>query len=46
MRIAPRDLKLRRLDVIHPGDKTFPLADRVRAVGISRIIDDMAPLKP
>ncbi len=44
MRAALKDLKLSRLDVIHAGDRTFPLAPRVRAVAISRLLHDLAPL--
>lgn len=46
MRVALEDLKLARLDVIHAGDKTYPLAPRIRAVSLSRIIEDLAPLPP
>jgi hypothetical protein len=44
MRIALADLRLDRLDVIHAGAETFPLAERVRAVALSRLLDDLAPL--
>lgn len=37
MRIALEDLKLDRLDVVHAGQATFPLAERVRAIPLSRI---------
>jgi len=33
-------LRLDRLDVIHAGDRTFALADRVRAIAIARLLDD------
>lgn len=39
------DLRLTRLDVIHAADQTFPLAPRVRAVALSRVLDDVAPLR-
>lgn len=45
MRIALEDLKLHRLDVIHAGDATFPLTNRIRAVSVSRILKDIRPLK-
>jgi len=45
MLIALRDLKLDRLDVIHAGDDTFPLSDRIRAVAASRLLTDLQPLK-
>jgi hypothetical protein len=44
MRHALRDLDLQRLDVIPAGDHTFPLAPKVRAVALSRMLDDVAPL--
>lgn len=44
MRSALSDLKLRRLDVIHAGEETFPMATRVRAVALSRLLDDLQPL--
>ena len=43
MRIALSDLKLERLDVIHAGDETFPLAPRVRAVALARLLEDLEP---
>jgi predicted AAA+ superfamily ATPase len=44
MRNAMSDLRLERLDVIHAGEETFPLADRVRAVALSRLMVDLNPL--
>ena len=44
MRIAMDDLGLSRLDVIHIGKKTYPLADRVRAVAFDRMELDVARL--
>jgi hypothetical protein len=44
MRTALADLKLQRLDVIHGGRETFPLSDRIRAVPLDRVWDDLAPL--
>ncbi len=44
MRSALADLKLTRLDVIHAGERTFPLAERVRAVSASRLLKDVEPL--
>jgi hypothetical protein len=44
MRAALADLRLSRLDVIHAGDETFPLAPRIRAVAIGRILEDIRPL--
>lgn len=44
IRIALADLKLNGVEVIHAGDKTFPLERRVRAVSIKRLLDDVHPL--
>jgi hypothetical protein len=44
MRSALADLKLRSLDVIHAGEKTFPLDKRVRAVAAARLFVDVKPL--
>ena len=41
MHNALDDLNLVRLDVIHAGDETFPLAQRVRAVSASRMLADV-----
>lgn len=38
------DLKLDRLDVVHAGPYTFPLAEGVRALPLSRIYEDLEPL--
>jgi uncharacterized protein len=45
MRTAVKDLGLERLDVIHAGTETFPMAARVRAVPLQRLIDDVPRLK-
>lgn len=44
MRSALQDLRLDRLDVLHAGEHTFPLAPRVRAVAASRLLEDVSPL--
>ena len=41
MRIALEDLKLKRLDVIHAGDETFPLDKKVRAIAFTRLLADL-----
>lgn len=41
MRSAMSDLDLSRLDVIHAGSETFPLAAGVRAVSLGRLLDDL-----
>lgn len=43
MRIAPADLRLQRLDVIHAGERTYPLARRVRAVALVLALQDIPP---
>ena len=43
MRAAVEQLGLERLDVIHGGDSTFPLAERVRAVPLSRLTLELDP---
>jgi predicted AAA+ superfamily ATPase len=45
IRSALADLRLDRLDVVHAGAQTFPLAPRVRAVALSRILQDLPPLR-
>ena len=44
MHVALEDLDLERIDVIHAGDETFPLADRIRALPLRRVYDDLDPL--
>ena len=36
-------LTLDDVDVIHVGDQTFPLAEGIRAVAMSRLHEDVAP---
>jgi len=45
MHIAFDDLALDSLDVVHVGDKTFPLGANIRAVALARILEDVAPLR-
>lgn len=44
MRTAEADLQLRELTVIHAGEHTFPLGERMRAVAVTRMLEDVAPL--
>jgi uncharacterized protein len=44
IRTALDDLHLDRVDVIYPGEHTFPLAERIRAVALSRLYEDLEPL--
>lgn len=41
MRTALDALRLERIDVVHAGQDTFPLSDRVRAVSAGRIFRDL-----
>lgn len=41
LRSAVADLRLERLDVIHAGTGTFPLARGVRAVAAGRMLEDL-----
>jgi predicted AAA+ superfamily ATPase len=44
VRSALGDLHLDRLDIIHAGGDTYPLSDKVRAVALTRIQEDLKPL--
>jgi predicted AAA+ superfamily ATPase len=44
MRSALLDLRLDRLDVVHAGEETFPLAKTVRAVSLRAMMADLRPL--
>jgi hypothetical protein len=44
MRIASEGLCLKRLDVIHAGDRTANLARGIRAVALERLLEDLEPL--
>ncbi|MCK6528433.1 ATP-binding protein [Myxococcota bacterium] len=44
MRSALTVLGLERLDVVHAGPDTFPLAPKVRAVAMARLLQDLDPL--
>jgi hypothetical protein len=45
MRAALSDLKLDGLDVVHAGDGTSPLTNRIRAVALSDLLDVLHPLR-
>jgi predicted AAA+ superfamily ATPase len=45
MRSAMADLRLDGLDVVHAGGDTFPLGERMRAVSLSRLLEDLRPLR-
>jgi uncharacterized protein len=44
MRTAMSDLQLRELTVIHAGEHSFALGERMRAVAVTRIMEDIEPL--
>ncbi len=44
MHSALSDLELERLDVVHAGEQTYPLAERARAVALARLDQDLEPL--
>ncbi len=41
---ALETLGLDRLDIVHAGEHTFPLSDRVRAVALNSLLDDLGAL--
>lgn len=45
MRNALGDLKLKRLDLVHAGDETFPMGKNIRAVALPRLLDDLQPMR-
>lgn len=45
MHTALSDLHLDSLDVIYPGEHTYPLGERTRAVGITRLCEHLRPLR-
>jgi hypothetical protein len=44
MRVAIEDLQLDQLDVVHAGEHTFPLGERVRAVAAADLTSAVQPL--
>ncbi|HEY6552512.1 MAG TPA: ATP-binding protein [Vicinamibacteria bacterium] len=44
MHIALESLRLKRLDVIHAGERTGSLAKGIRAVSMARLLEDLEPL--
>jgi hypothetical protein len=45
MRHAVEDLKLNKLDVIHAGDESYPMAAKIRAVALKNMLADVRPMK-
>jgi hypothetical protein len=46
LRAAIEELDLDRLDLVHGGEATYPLADRVRAVAARDLLTALDPLRP
>jgi predicted AAA+ superfamily ATPase len=44
MRQSIKDLGLNRLDVVHAGSQTFFLSKNIRAVALSRLLEDIKPM--
>jgi len=44
MHASMKHLSLERLDVVHAGDDTFPLAENIRALSANRLLLDLASL--
>ena len=45
MHSALANLGLDRIDVVYPGRHTFPMGERIRAVALSRLFEDIEPLR-
>lgn len=45
MRFAISDLQLKRIDVIHAGGSTFTLGNKIRAVALERLLEDLQPFQ-
>jgi predicted AAA+ superfamily ATPase len=45
MHVALEDLRLSRIDVVHAGSRSFPMHQKIRAIALSRLMDDLKPLK-
>ena len=43
MRVVMDDLHLDRLDVVHSGEETYPLSEKIRALALSRVLADLEP---
>jgi len=45
MRAALSDLGLSGLDVVHAGDRSFPLTETIRALALANLLDVLRPLR-
>jgi hypothetical protein len=46
MHAALATLRLDRLVVVHPGARTFPIAPKIQAIALARLLEDLKPLRP
>jgi len=44
MHVAIEDLRLSRLDVVHAGAHSFAMHPKIRAIALSRLLEDLKPL--
>jgi len=44
MRIALEALRLKRLDAVHPGDRSVMLGRGIRALALGRLLEDLEPV--
>jgi hypothetical protein len=45
MHVALEDLRLSRVDIVHAGTRSFPMHPKIRAIALSRLLEDLEPLK-
>jgi predicted AAA+ superfamily ATPase len=45
MHVALEDLRVSRIDVVHAGSRSFPMHQKIRAIALSRLMEDLKPLK-
>ncbi len=45
MRTAIKDLRLERIDVIHAGEKSFPMTEHIRAVSAMSLLEEIPPME-
>jgi predicted AAA+ superfamily ATPase len=45
MNTAITDLDLSSLTVVHAGEKSFPIAPKIRAVALQHLLDEIKPLR-
>ena len=45
MHVAVEDPRLSRVDIVHAGSRSFPMHPRIRAIALSRLLEDLQPLR-